>query len=239
MDKHNPLSPRLSASGPLNQNEWLPIFVLRLIGYALLLLTLVDTLAILVPPKLFDPAWELETIGHLVERIPVPLIGFALVIYGGPRFRQSLDQYCFRAVPMVAFFLGVCFCLMIPLGIADSRRLGQDYQQMKATLTQQRAELRKVEQEFRNASASDVMAQAQKSQLQITLDQEPEAIKTRVLAQLQSQQQTLQNRTDRVAQQSLGLLKNAIKWLVGAVIASLSFLYMGHTVRKFSNIKMR
>lgn len=238
MDRKHPLSARPPAS-ELNQNKWLPIFVLRLIGYALLLLTLVDTLAMILPPKLFDPAWELETIGRLVGQAPVQLIGFALVIYGGLHFRQSLDQYCFRAVPLVAFFLGVCFCLMIPLGIQDSRRLGQDYQQAKATLAQQMTELRKVEQEFRNASASDVMAQAQKSQPQITLDQKPEAIKAKVLAQLQSQQKTLQNQMNRVAQQSLTLLKNTIKWLLGAVIASLSFLYMGHTVRKFSNPKMR
>ena len=98
MDKHDPSSTRTPISGPPNQNKWLPIFVLRLIGYALLLLTLVDTLAMLLPPKLFDPAWELDTIGRLVGQAPVQLIGFALVTYGGLRFRQSLDQYCFRAV---------------------------------------------------------------------------------------------------------------------------------------------
>ncbi|WP_235107363.1 HpsJ family protein [Acaryochloris sp. 'Moss Beach'] len=99
MAKQQPAASPSSTSAPPSKNQWLSTFVLRIAGYALLLLTLVDTLAILIPPQLLDPAWELETIGSLVERSPVPLIGFALVASGGRRFRQSLDRFLLSGDP--------------------------------------------------------------------------------------------------------------------------------------------
>lgn len=233
MEKNNPVPSRPLASVPPSKNQWLSTFVLRLTGYALLLLTLVDTLAIVLPPQLFDPAWELETIGRLVERTPVPLIGFALVAYGGRRFRQSLDRYCFRAIPALAIIIGLLFCLMIPLGLSDSFRLKNQNQAISATLIQQATDLQSLEQRLSDAPASEVAEWAQKFQPQLAQGQNQAGVKVGVLTQLKSNQVALQAQINRANQQPTQLLKRTIKWLVGALIAGMSFLYIGNTIRKF------
>jgi hypothetical protein len=56
--------------------------IFRVLGYGLLLLALFDILEMFIPPGFMNPAWEFQTFGALVERVPVPLIGFVLVFYG-------------------------------------------------------------------------------------------------------------------------------------------------------------
>ncbi|WP_299487917.1 HpsJ family protein [Acaryochloris sp. IP29b_bin.137] len=227
-----------SAASP-SKSQWLSTFVLRLTGYALLLLTLVDTLATILPPQLLDPAWELETIGRLVERSPVPLIGFALVASGGRRFRQSLDRLCFKAVPALAIIIGLAYCLMIPLGISDSLRLSNQHQTASETLIQQAADIQKLEQRLSEAPASDVAEWAQKFQPNLAEGQNQAEIKAGVLAQLKANQASLNAQISRASQQPAQLQKRTIKWLVGALVAGLSFLYIGNTVRQFPPVRMK
>lgn len=59
------------------------IYRLRWVGYGLLLLALFDTIEVLTPPQFTNPAWEFQTIGALVERVPVPLLGLVLVFFWG------------------------------------------------------------------------------------------------------------------------------------------------------------
>lgn len=239
MENKNPVSTQSSASAPPSKNQWLSTFVLRLTGYALLLLTLVDVLAILLPPQLLDPAWELETIGRLVERSPVPLIGFALVASGGRRFRQSLDRFCFQGIPALAIVIGLVYCLMIPLGISDSLRLSGQNQEASSNLVRQASDIQALEQRLSAAPAAEVADWAQKFQPQLADSQDQEAIKAGVLAQLKSNQVNLQAQMNRSAQQPTQLQKKTIKWLVGALIAGMSFLYIGNTIRKFPNVRTR
>lgn len=239
MAKQQPAASPSSTSAPPSKNQWLSTFVLRIAGYALLLLTLVDTLAILIPPQLLDPAWELETIGSLVERSPVPLIGFALVASGGRRFRQSLDRFCFQGIPTLAIIIGLIYCLMIPLGIFDSLRLGKQNQTTSATLVKQAADIKNLEQRLSAAPAAEVAEWAQKFQPQLAEGQDQETVKAGVLGQLKSNLISLQAQINRASGQPAQLRKQTIKWLVGALIAGLSFLYIGNTARKFPNVRTR
>lgn len=226
--------------GSPSKDQWLSTFILRLVGYGLLLLTLVDMLVILLPLQLLDPAWELETMGRLVERSPVPLIGLALVASGGSRFRQSLDRFCFKAVPAVAIGIGLIYCLMIPLGISDSLRLSKQHQTASATLSRQGTDIQNLERRLSEAPASEVAEWAQKFQPKLAEGQaQAEAIKAGVLARLKSNQANLQAQLNQASQQPAQLQKKTIKWLVGALIAGMSFLYIGNTIRKFPPVKMR
>lgn len=231
--------PAASTSAPPSKNQWLSTFVLRIAGYGLLLLTLVNTLALLIPPQLQDPAWELETIGSLVERSPVPLIGFALVASGGSRFRQSLDRFCFQVIPALAIIIGLIYCLMIPLGISDSFRLGKQNQTTSAALVKQAADIKNLEQRLSDAPAAEVAEWAQKFQPQLTEGRDQETIKAGVLGQLKSNLASLQGQINRASGQPAQLRKQTIKWLVGALIAGLSFIYIGNTARKFPNVRTR
>lgn len=239
MAKQQPAASPSSASAPPSKNQWLSTFVLRITGYTLLLLTLVDLLATILPLQLQDPAWELETIGRLVERSPVPLIGFALVASGGRRFRQSLDRWCFQTIPTLAIVIGILYVLMIPLGVANSLRLSRQNQATNSALIQQVADIKNLEQRLSEAPAAEVAEWAQKFQPQLTEGRDQAAIKAGVLAQLKSNQANLQAQINRATRQPTQLRKQAIRWLVGALIAGMSFLYIGNTARKFPPVRTR
>ena len=56
--------------------------ILRLLGYGLLLMAVVDLFFLLIPPQFMNPLWEFQTMGAVVERIPLTLLGIVLTFYG-------------------------------------------------------------------------------------------------------------------------------------------------------------
>ena len=56
--------------------------ILRLVGYGLLLLAVVNVSCLLISPELMNPWWEFQTMGAIVERLPLTLLGIFLVYYG-------------------------------------------------------------------------------------------------------------------------------------------------------------
>ena len=78
------------------------IYRLRWIGYGLLILSVLDTIAVLLPANFGNRLWELQTIGAIVERVPVPLLAMALIFFGEGYDRRGLENLFFEA-----FVLGV------------------------------------------------------------------------------------------------------------------------------------
>ncbi|MDY7023338.1 MAG: HpsJ family protein, partial [Cyanobacteriota bacterium] len=52
------------------------INLVRWVGYGFLVLSFFDLIDILYPPDFMNPAWELQTMGQIVERLAVPLLAF-------------------------------------------------------------------------------------------------------------------------------------------------------------------
>lgn len=55
--------------------------LLRLVGYILLVFSLIDYIAIVIPPRLTDPVWEFQTISRLVDHVWSPVLGLALIFF--------------------------------------------------------------------------------------------------------------------------------------------------------------
>ena len=49
--------------------------ILRLVGYGLLLITVVNISFLLIPLQLMNPLWEFQTVGAIVERTPFSILG--------------------------------------------------------------------------------------------------------------------------------------------------------------------
>ncbi|MGB8702215.1 MAG: HpsJ family protein, partial [Thermosynechococcaceae cyanobacterium] len=94
--------------------------LLRLTGYSLLLLTLFDFIALAIPLRVMDPAWELQTMGSLVERVALPLIGFALVFGGGATQRSRAEIKVLQLLSTAAGLVGVLYFLLLPLLVTDT-----------------------------------------------------------------------------------------------------------------------
>lgn len=99
---------------PLKKINLFSLNRLRLIGYGLLLLWLIDSLHILIPPQLMNPVWELQTIGTFIERVPVPLLGFIFVFWGEYSDRKLLEEFLLKILSWFALILAVIFYVSYP-----------------------------------------------------------------------------------------------------------------------------
>ncbi|WP_017303582.1 HpsJ family protein [Spirulina subsalsa] len=99
--------------------------LLPLVGYALLLFTLVDFVYLVVPPRLTDPIWQFEVMGGLVERIWAPLLGFVCIFYNR---QEKLTRWQMRRLRLLSWFallLGLTYLFLLPLGLGNTWRIHQ------------------------------------------------------------------------------------------------------------------
>ena len=123
-----------------NSNEWWFAPLFRVVGYALLALSLFDVIDIFIPALFTNPAWEFQMVRSLVERVPVPLLGAVLVFSG----EKSLK--IFKVLSWVCLLVGVLFFLLVPLGISASLRLNsQSAQELNTRVTQQANQLQQLQ----------------------------------------------------------------------------------------------
>ncbi len=106
-----------------NELEWRSVALLRLAGYGLLLLSLFDYINIFTPPRFTNPVWEFQVMGEMVEKMPVPLIGFAFVFFGKDAYRKDLEEIAIKVLSWLALVLGIMFLLLIPLGVNNTLRI--------------------------------------------------------------------------------------------------------------------
>ena len=121
-------------------SQWQLMNLWRLSGYALLLLSLFDLVEKLIPLQLMNPVWEFQTLGEIVERVPLPLLGLVLVFYGENYRRVRGEIYLLKFLSWLALLLGVAFWLLIPLGVSNTIRIErQNQEQIVAQVDQKKA----------------------------------------------------------------------------------------------------
>jgi hypothetical protein len=219
-----------------HRTQWLSTFSLRLTGYILLALSALDMIAVLVPPGFFNPEWEFKTIGHLVERVPVPLIGLALVFYGGLRYRRPLEKFCLRPLALLAIAAGIGYLLLVPLTISNSFRVSQANQEQQIQqLDQQLSRFRRLEQQLGTASSGQLATMmAQLNLAPPAKGQSPEDLKAKVVTQLnQNQGAVIQQSEANQRIQRQQHVKNSVKWVLGALLSGTCLIYLGMGANKF------
>jgi hypothetical protein len=80
-------------------------FVLKVVGYVLLLFTLTEYASIFIPPKFSDDQWIGSALTLMVERGPIPLLGIAMIYVS-----SFLDSGSLRAEGRNPFMTGRFFC---------------------------------------------------------------------------------------------------------------------------------
>lgn len=138
--------------------------ILRWLGYGLIAFAAVDLLAVLYPPDFTNPQWEIQFIGNLVERAPVPLLGFALVFLSNglkQGRKPALERLSLKVVSYGCLVLAFVFLALVPLGISNTVRLNTqngealDTQLQQAT-TQLDRRLEVWEQQIAQADSSNI-----------------------------------------------------------------------------------
>jgi len=209
------------------------VYRLRWVGYGMLVFALLDTLHTLIPPAFTNSAWELQTLGALVERSVIPLLGMALVFFGESYDRLRLEKIPLKLLSWLCVLLTVLFVLMVPLGVLNTVRIAnQSATQVNTQVEQRLAQFTQLESKLKQSSPEDLQKLAtQLKSLGIQLDpQKPEDLKKQILGRIVSGRSQIQAQAQAtLATQKLGLYKNSLKWNLGALIAATLFFIFWRT----------
>ncbi len=213
-----------------SQEQGLSIYRLRWVGYGLLLFALVDTVQLFYPPDLTNPVWELQTMGALVERLPVSLLGLVMVFFAEDYNRKRLEYLLLKIVSWLSLLLAIGSLLLLPLGINNTLRINKDNNQRIEAQAQQRlAELEQIENQVGQGSTEDLRNLAEQlNSLGLPVDtSKTQELKSEILSRIESRKKVLPAQTEATRKNQLRvLLKNSVKWNFGALIGSVLFLYI-------------
>lgn len=213
-------------------SEEAAIAIVRAVGYGLLLLVLCDWVALFIPLDLMNPAWEFQTFGQLVERVPVPLIGFAMAFWGGLINRNQREINFLKLLSLLTLALGVGFYLLVPLGVTNTIRLQkQSTTQIESALKQQISQADVFGQKIDQAN-SEQINQLLRAQGVNPPNQPLPQIKDELRSRLtQSKEQIKSQAKFTLESRKLLLLKSSVKWNIGAIVAGSLFLYLWKATR--------
>lgn len=211
-------------------------FLMRLLGYGLLIFALLDYIYIVIPPRFTNPAWELQTIGAFVEHAAIPLLGLMLVFYRYQGYISKLEKRLLGLLSWVSLLLGLLYLLMVPLGIIDTGRIyHNNNSQIDAQLSQQRQQVEQIKVKLNQATTDEQLRQLFASltpegrSLKIN---DPQTLKDQSLAQISQNDRNIQAKADSVRKtQRNSLLKNSIKWNLAALVSGILFIWIWHLTR--------
>lgn len=213
---------------------------LRWLGYGFVLLFFLDVATVLIPPQFLNPLWEFQVQGQLVERAVVPLLGFGLLALGSPRDRSGWEQIMLRIVPWIMLLVGIFYLLMVPLGAVNSVRLYRIYNsQINNQLTQRTTQIQEFQKQLKGvSSASELEALVTKATgTQANLKTDFQTAKEELSSTLAQGEKKLSKDAEKVrADQRLNLVKNSIKWNLGALISGVLFIAIWRSVWKATSV---
>jgi hypothetical protein len=202
-----------------------PVFVLfRFVGYGLLLLTLFDVISAIVPPQFSNPAWQFTTTGGLVEKSVIPLIGFLFVFFENNEGRKKGAALTLKLLSWLALLIGVAYIAMILVFFTTPQALNDASQ--KQVAAQFEPNIKKAQQ------MSAAMAKASPAEIttfmtnnRVPAGTDVETFRKKMIADANTAEKNLANQASMTngAQRS-SLIKNAVKWGLGALISGILFI---------------
>ena len=196
-----------------------PTFLLlRWGGYGLLGLAFMDLLDSAVPWEWMNPTWELQFMGALIDRSPVPLLGLVLVFAGGIHLRQRWEAVALSGLSWMALVLGVLLFLMTPLIVTNTFRLEQRVTaQITSQMGQQLEQAEKAQAAVRSATSPELDALARRMG-RASDGKSSQQVRSEMLAEFTKAKENLQRQAGEARNtQRTTLFKRAAKLVFEAV----------------------
>ncbi|MDJ0688917.1 MAG: HpsJ family protein [Xenococcaceae cyanobacterium MO_188.B32] len=206
--------------------------VIRLVGYGLFLMAVIDFVSLTIPPQLMNPAWELQTTGALVERIPVTLLGIALIYYGERNDRTPIEQLLLKWLSWLCLILAIAFFLLIPLNISNSIRVyhGQNAK-VNLQIAQKIDPINEFKQQLRSAKSPEqiknILQIKASTKINIPDSVDTKSLKKNLLDNITKQENFLRSQAKNTrSKRANKLIKNCLKWNLGMLISACIFLFI-------------
>lgn len=204
------------------------IFGLRVIGYGILVLCLIDVVDILYPFQAFNSGWEFNTVGNLVERVGFPLVGFGLIFLGEESNRSKIERFLLKPLSWALMAYAIAYWVLVPIGVSSAWRIhNQNNAQLVSQLSHQREQVKAAQDQIRKLSDEQIKELVARSTVSGLQNFNADEFRKRQIENVQTTaQQTETQAKVALEQRSKNLLKKAIKWALGAVISGAVFLYL-------------
>jgi hypothetical protein len=245
------------ASPPNNFNQlarsarkpWYTSLV-NVVGYGLLLLVVFDLVATLVPARFMNPSWEFQLFGALVEKVAVPLIAIIFVFFGEEQSRGKYERLFLKGLSWLCLLSGLSLILFIPITFFNVHRLNLQADALsQAQYSQESNQLKQVEQRLNKSSEAELkkilQGQGRSSADPNNLQPwnyyfSPETSKTQLLSQLNETKQNLSAVYEaKLTEQHSALLKNGIKWSLGALLSGFIFIYIWWLTKSLKDLAFK
>ncbi|ELS05526.1 hypothetical protein Xen7305DRAFT_00052720 [Xenococcus sp. PCC 7305] len=203
--------------------------IINLAGYTILFLVLLDYIFLLVPANLFEPSWTYNISGNLVENVWAFLLGFLLIFYRRDQGLIRPREFAFLSfLSWLTLAIGIIYFLITPLIVANAFRINRSQQnQVTIRIEQQDSQVERYSQQLNEASPEQINNLWQNYQQQAPNQEiaSGQQFKENLLSEVKQQQKISQNKLrDRSKKQKIDLFKTTIKWSLGAMISSISFI---------------
>lgn len=220
--------------------------LLRWIGYGLLFLVLFDFAEILVPPQFMNPTWELQTVGTMVEQVPLLWIGLALIFLGESYEYSKREKILLKTLSWFTLLAAIVYFLFIPLITANSVRIArQNYQQVTAQVTERMPIIQQVKTELDNAETaadlSKVLSYLNGVGItpEIKNGQKMEEVKAQLVKSVaEGESQLKAQAQSAINSQRLSVMKKCIKWNIGALISGFLLLSVWRGTRWVRHLQL-
>lgn len=202
---------------------------IHLFGYVILFFMAIDYASLLIPPDFFNPNWELNTIGKIIETVWVTLLGFMLVFFRPEK--QSIKRSELRILSLftwLALLLGIICFLFAPLLISNSLRINSTNRtNVSIQLTNQRQQAEQIELQLDKLNETQLQNLWLRNQANSAADTNLSAAekKQQLTDKLNSTSQTSRQQLQQgLKNQQRSLFKITFKWVLGAIISGVTFV---------------
>jgi len=202
----------------------------RVVGYGLLLMSLVDFLYVLIPADFMDPVWEYQFAGDLVKLVPVPLLALVLVFWGDNVERQDIEWPILKFLSWLTLIFSITLFLLIPLTAANTLRIHRfNNEQISTQVNQQRQQIESTRTQIEQATPQQLQSLVPTPDAQGQLPNapaSPEDARAQILDNLnQAREQATAQANQARANVKQNLIKNSLKLIAGSFLGSFLFLY--------------
>lgn len=198
----------------------------RIIGYGMLLLAFFDLVETFVPPNFMNPGWEFQTMGRIVERVAVPLIGLVFVFSGKLERRARWEPRLLAFLSYLTLLVGLLYILLIPVGVVNTMRLyNNNVTQITNQYNQQLSQANQLEKRLSEATPQEIENLLRNQGVRLEGNRNTEDIKNQISLGITEAKQQLKTRVETTkATGRLNLFRSSVKWNLGALISAALFI---------------
>lgn len=206
--------------------------ILRLVGYGLIAMALIDYISLLIPPQLMNPVWEFQTVGAIVERVPIVLLGIVFVFCGERSQRTPIETLLLKWLSWFCLIFAIFLLITFPLSIINGFRIYySNNTQVNLQIGSRLEALDTFQTELKSAQTLEqigsVLEKQSNTKVNIPSSADRNQLKADILKSLMENQNQLKTQAaDIRSNKGFTLLKQGTKWNLGALISAFIFLFI-------------